>query len=85
MVNTPEEALAEIRDRQDALKTIKSLYGTFESETGRDIFIRFLEDNRSVILDWIPTEQLMELAKDQIRHEWKGYPWDNMPSAGLIC
>ncbi len=75
MENTPNEAVASIHTRGDALSTINSLYGTFETEIGKQFLMEILGENRFKILDWLPDDIIIELAKKHIREEWKGYPW----------
>jgi len=75
MANTPNEAIASIKDREDAVSTIKSLYGLFDSPTGENFFIHTLKDHEGEILEWLPNHILIELAKKHMAKEWEGYPW----------
>ena len=72
---TPNEAVASIKTRQDALSTISSLYGTFETEIGKELLLGLLEHRRHELLDWLPDEVVIELAKLHMHEEWRGYPW----------
>ena len=75
MANTPNEAIASLKTRQDAIEAINSLYGTFDTDTGKNFLMDILEQNHYRILDWLPDDVLIELAKLHAREEWKGYPW----------
>jgi hypothetical protein len=74
-INTPNEAIASIKTRQDALSTISSLYGTFETEIGKEFLSGILEQHRTELLDWLPDNVLIDLAKLHMHEEWRGYPW----------
>lgn len=73
--NNPNEAVASIKTREDAVAAIDSLYGTFETEIGTRFLMEVLEESRFQILEWLPDDVLIELAKKHMREEWKGYPW----------
>lgn len=74
-LKTLNEVVASIKDRQDAYHAISSLYGTFETEIGREFLIGALERHSAELLDWLPDEVLIELAKLHMHEEWRDYPW----------
>ena len=75
-IKTPNEAVASIKTREDAVSAISTLYGLFETTTGRAFLIDLLEQHQSELLDWLPDNVVIELAKEHMREEWKGYPWN---------
>jgi len=72
---TPNEAIASIETRQDALDTITSLYGVLETDLGKRFLFNLFESRSHEILDWLPDDALIELAKMHMHEEWRGYPW----------
>ena len=74
MDRTVNEALMGVKTREDAISTINSLYGIFETDLGKQFLLEILEDYRWNLLDWLPDDVLIQLAQKHIWAEWKG--WD---------
>lgn len=70
MADTPNEAIASIKTRQNAIDAIDALYG-FDTELGRKFLMDTLYESRVNLFDILPDDILISIAKKHIAEDWK--------------